>query len=329
MFIPRHKISVRLALLAVLFLVLAISSCKKYEFTPITSWQRLGDFPGPARASATSFVFQDKAFICLGRTGTNGNFLNDLWEYDSKTDRWTKKTDFPGAPRVKAIGATIGNKAYVGLGAIATQKGNQFSDFWEYDIASDSWKQLASFPGPATNDLFCVAIDSFIYTTEGYTASQFNSDTYRYDPKTDTWTELKNCPVKRTGTAGFAIGENLYVGMGYDTEKYKDFYCYHTQTDSWNRVADLPKVRVLSKGISIGNEGYILLGRYWNGSLNGGKLLADVLKYDPALNTWSRCGDFPGGGRQNMVAFVINGKGYIVGGEDDYERKSDVWTFQP
>jgi hypothetical protein len=30
-----------------------------------------------------------------------------------------------------------------------------------------------------------------------------------------------------------------------------------------------------------------------------------------------------------MVAFTINGKGYIVGGEDDVERMSDVWMFEP
>jgi len=313
----------------ILLLIILLNACIDNKFTPITSWEQLNDFPGTERASATSFVYMDKAYVCLGRSGSKVDFLKDLWEYDSKTDLWTRKTDFPGDARVKAIGATIGDKAYVGLGAVSIGEGNQFSDFWEYDIINDTWKQEASFPGKATNDLFSVVIDDCIYTTEGYTDSQFKPDTYKYNPKTNEWTRLKDCPVKRTGTAGFAIGKNLYVGTGYDIERYKDFYCYHTETDTWSRVADLPKVRVLSKGIFINGQGYILLGRYWNGSLNGGKLLSDVVKYDPLTNKWSNCGDFPGGGRQNMVAFTLNGKGYIVGGEDDLERKSDVWTFQP
>jgi N-acetylneuraminic acid mutarotase len=308
---------------------LLLGACQKFESTPIADWEQLNDFPGEARASATSFTYQDKAFVCLGRSGSKYNFLKDLWEYDSQTDQWTRKTDFPGAARVKAIGATIGDKAYVGLGAIAPYAGNQFYDFWEYDIKNDSWKQVAPFPGKASNDLFCAVIDDCIYTTEGYTDTQFKPDTYKYDPKTNLWTRLKDCPVKRTGTAGFAIGKNLYVGTGYDIERYKDFYCYHTETDTWSRVADLPKVRVLSKGISINGQGYIMFGRYWHGSLNGGKLLSDVVKYDPLTNKWSNCGDFPGGARQNVVAFTINGKGYVVGGEDDSERKSDVWMFQP
>jgi len=306
-----------------------MASCTKYELVPISNWEQLNDFPGESRASATSFVYQDKAFICLGRTGSNGDFLNDLWEYDSNTDLWSRKSDFPGTARVKAIGATIGNKAYVGLGAIAAYEENQFSDFWEYDIMHDTWKQLALFPGEAKNDLFCAVIDSCIYTTEGFSANTFSSDTWKYEPKTNQWTQLTSCPVKRTNVAGFTIGKDLYVGSGFKIWNYKDFYCYHTETDTWSRIADLPEARILAKGLSINGQGYIMLGRYWNGSLNGGKLLSDVLKYDPLTNKWTQCGDFPGGGRQNMVVFSIGGKGYIVGGEDDFERKSDVWMFKP
>ncbi len=320
----------RMKHLFILLLIILLGACaKKYDITPIGNWKQMNDFPGTARASATSFVYRDRAFIGLGRSDPNGGFLNDLWQYNSQTDLWTRKTDFPGTARVKAIGAVIGDKAYVGLGAVASLQGGQFSDFWEYDIINDTWKQLASFPGEAKNDLFCAVIDSCIYTTEGFTFDMFNSDTYKYDPKTNEWTKLTNCPVKRSGVAGFAIGKNLYVGSGYRGGNFKDFYCYRTETNAWSRVADLPEKRILSKGVSINGLGYIMLGRYWNGSLNGGRLLSDVVKYDPLTNTWFRCGDFPGGARQNMVVFAINGKGYVVGGEDDFDRKSDVWEFQP
>lgn len=312
-----------------LLLILLLTACEDIELTPISNWKQLNDFPGEARASATSFVYQDMAFIGLGRSSAREGFLKDFWQYDSQTDRWTRKADFPGAARVKAIGAVIGDKAYVGLGAIAAYEGNQFSDFWEYDIIRDTWKQMASFPGLAKNDLFCAVVDNCIYTTEGFTDTQFNSDTYKYNPQTNEWIQLTNCPVKRTGVAGFAIDRKIYVGSGYKLANCKDFYCYNTGTDFWNRIADLPEGRVLSKGISINGQGYVMMGRYWNGSLNGGRLLSDIVKYDPLANKWTRCGDFPGGGRQNMVVFCINEKGYVATGEDDRERKSDVWMFQP
>jgi len=318
----------------IVLIIVVFVGCKKVETGPVGNWKRLNDFPGVARASATSFASGDQAFICLGRSDSGfdlskSDFLKDLWAYDSKTDEWTRKADFPGAARIKAIGAAIGGKAYVGLGAIGAYQGNQFNDFWEYDIGQDTWRPLASFPGEAKNDLFCTVIDSCLYTTEGFTYNTFASDTYKYDPRTNEWTRLADCPVKRTNVAGFEIGKNLYVGSGYKIGNYKDFYCYHTETNQWNRIADIPEGRILSKGMALNGYGYIMLGRYWNGSLNGGRLLSDVLRYDPSVNQWSRCGDFSGGARQNMVIFALNGKGYVVGGEDERERKSDVWEFQP
>jgi len=313
-----------------LFLPLIFLACHdEIDLVPISSWTRLNNFPGLARASATSFVMGEKAYICMGRSGTRGGFLKDVWEYDSRADSWTRKSDFPGKARVKAIGGVVGDKAYVGLGAVAPYEGNQFNDFWEYDISGDSWTQMASFPGEGKNDLFCAVVDSCIYTTEGYTTVSFVPDTYKYNTKTNVWSKLTDCPVYQGSTAGFSIGHSFYVGTGFRGQNYKNFYCYQTETDTWSRTADLPEARILSKGIAINGEGYIMLGRYWNGALNGGRLLSDIVKFNPENNNWTRCGNFPGGARQNMVVFTINGKGYILTGEDDKERKSDVWMFQP
>jgi N-acetylneuraminic acid mutarotase len=306
-------------------------SCSKdYPLEPITNWTHLSDFPGTPRASATGFVSGDKAYVCLGRSGSYSGFLKDLWEYDSSSNTWAQKSDFPGAARVKAVGAVIGNKAYVGMGSIGPYEGSsQFSDFWEYDIQTDRWTQKASFPGKGTNDLFCAVVDSCLYTTEGYTGTERVKDTYRYDPRTDVWIKMADCPIYHSGTAGFGIGSCFYVGTGFRGRNYKDFYCFQTLTGSWSRVADLPEGRILSSGMAINGKGYILLGRYWAGSLNGGRLLDDIVEYDPAGNSWIKRGNFPGGARQNAVVWSINGKGYILTGEDDSACKSDVWMFEP
>ncbi len=313
----------------ILFTFICIACTDHIDVSPISSWNRLNNFPGIARASATSFVYGNKGYVCLGRSGARLDFLKDMWEYNIITDSWKQLSDFPGHARVKAIAGVIGNKAYIGLGCISPFDGNQFNDLWEYDLQNDSWKQMASFPGVAKSDLFCVVIDSCIYTTLGFASTTFNSDTYKYNPKSNIWSKLKDFPVIRSSSAGFSIGNEIFVGTGFDTRNNKDFYCYNTATDSWKKVADVPEARILSKGVSINGKGYIMLGRFWGGNLDGGKLLDDIIQYDPILNKWMCCGDFPGGGRQNMVVFAINGKGYIIGGEDDVERKNDVWMFEP
>ncbi|MBI4726765.1 hypothetical protein HY768_06025 [candidate division TA06 bacterium] len=50
-------------------------------------------------------------------TGKRGNYLTDLWEYDTTSDTWTRKADFPGTPRDRAVGFSIGTKGYIGTGA--------------------------------------------------------------------------------------------------------------------------------------------------------------------------------------------------------------------
>lgn len=311
-------------------LLMGLYSCEKYASDPIEDWTPLNDFPGQGRASASGFVVGDKAYICLGRSGWNGGFLKDLWEYDSQTDQWTRRADFPGVARVKAVAGAVGTKAYVGMGSIgAYSASNQFSDFWEYDTQTDAWTQKASFPGRGMNDLFSVVIDSCLYTCMGYTGEARLYDTYKYDPKTDEWTKLPDCPVNYNNPAGFAIGSDFYIGSGFDALDHKDFYRFQTKTKRWSRVASLPGKRILSNGLTIHDKGYILLGRRWDGDLNGGGLLSDILEYDPMQDSWTKRGNFPGGGRQNAVVFSIGEKGYVVMGENDDERKQDVWMFKP
>lgn len=314
----------------VVYLIQILSACTaEPEFTPISSWSQLSNFPGPPRASASSFVSGSKAYICLGRKELRSGFLKDLWEYNSETDHWTRKTDFPGKGRVKAIAGVIGDKAYIGLGCVSAYSGNQFSDLWEYDLLTDTWKEMAPFPGVAKTDLSFAVIDSCIYTTNGFAETSFNSESYQFNPRTNAWKKMKNSPLVRSSMAWFAINNTFYMGSGYEGGGHKDFYAYQMQTDQWKRVADLPQARVLSQGLTVNGKGYVLLGRYWDGALNGGKLLKSIVEYDPQLNKWTSRGDFPGGARQNALVFSINGKGYVMAGEDEQVCKSDVWMFQP
>lgn len=318
-----------------ILLLTGLCSCKdEYPTEPISDWTQLSKFPGTARASATCFVVGEKAYVCLGRSGPRADFLTDLWEFDSRQTNpdsgWTKKRNFPGAGRVKAVAGVIGKKAYVGMGTIgAYSLSNQFDDFWEYDTETDTWTQKASFPGEARNDLFCEVVNDTLYTTMGFTGIRRSFETWKYDPTTNAWTPLPKSPYEASNVAGFSIGNSFYVGSGFRGCNLDFFYRYNPGNKQWVKRADLPNARMLSNGMTIKNKGYILLGRYWNGALNGGRLLSDIVEYDPVSDTWTKRGDFKGGARQNAVVFSIGDKGYVMMGEDDAERKSDVWMFRP
>jgi len=95
-------------------------------------WTKKGNFPGPSRTAACSFIIGDKAFVGMG-SGTNDE-LSDIWRYDFLADSWTKVADIPGK-RSAAAGFTINGKAYIGYGTEYTHGYSQLVDFYEFDPA--------------------------------------------------------------------------------------------------------------------------------------------------------------------------------------------------
>jgi N-acetylneuraminic acid mutarotase len=319
----------RLWSLLVLLSALLVA-CTGVEEVPLTDWVHHTDFPGMSRASATTFVIGTDAYLCCGRTGSAHETLNEVWKYDSQADQWTQQDTFPGKPRVKAVGVTIDGKGYVGMGSTGYPYSNSvFNDFYQYDPQTSKWTRMADFPGSAANDLAYAVVNGRLYTAIGYNGINKSHQTYCYDPQTNTWTRLAGVPHAYSVPAFFALGANFYVCSGFQGRNIRNVMRYNPQKNKWFESADLPSGRTFSNGLEIGGKGYVMLGRYWNGAQNGGRLLSDIVEYDPAENAWVSRGDFPGGARQNAMVFQIQGRGYVVMGENDSERLSDVWSFKP
>lgn len=316
-------------ILLVLLTVLAIA-CTTDEVVPITDWVQHADFPGTPRATASVFVIGDDAYLCCGRTLWNDGSLNEVWKFDSQHDTWSQLDSFPGKRRVKAVAVTINGKGYVGMGCNGkAYPENVLRDFYEFDPATGKWTQKASFPTYATNDLAYAVINGRLYTTMGFDGTSASLQTHVYDPQTDTWTRLKDGEHAYLLTTSFGIGNDLYVGGGYQGRNIRYVFRYNTVSDKWLQAASLPQGRVLSNGLALAGKGYVLLGRYWAGNENGGRLLSDIVEYDPGQNAWIDRGDFPGGARQNAMVFAIGDKGYVIMGENYTQRLSDVWSFKP
>lgn len=211
----------------------------------------------------------------------------------------------------------------------AYESTNLFKDWWEYDPSTNQWTQKASLPDSASNDLSYTVINGQLFTTSGFDGQAYSTNTFCYDPVSDTWTKLAKAPCCYMSKASFSIDDYFYVGSGFRGYNVPLFYRYNTTNDTWKRIANVPKGRILSNGMALAGKGYVLLGRFWNGEQNNGRLLSDVVEYDPSTNEWTPRGDFAGGARQNAVTFVIDSVGYVLLGETNTERKRDVWSFIP
>ena len=129
----------------------------------------------------------------------------------------------------------------------------------------------------------------------------------------------------RTEAVSFTIGNNVYVGGGYDgNDRLVDFWVFDQPTGTWFRKADFPGTpRNSAVAFSINGKGYVGTGY----DANDNKL-KDFWEYDPATDVWTRKADFAGTARYNAVGFSINEKGYIATGYDGNYLK-DMWEYSP
>jgi N-acetylneuraminic acid mutarotase len=160
------------------------------------------------------------------------------------------------------------------------------------------------------------------------------------------WKQLGDFPeLGRVRAYGFTIGKKGYmlggnVGSGFNVVHVNDFWEYDPPTDKWTRKADYPgQGAEYVRGFSINGKGYAGTGFGKRVATPGNDVPQnkDFYEYDPAKDKWTRKADFPGVERENVIAFEINGAGYMgLGTDNDYAKNykdfykynaaTDKWT---
>ena len=265
---------------------------------PITAfipdgWKALEPFAGGVRNAAVAVNIGDKIYVGLGYSSTSGNsqVSNDWYEYDPATDKWTSKSNFPGASRANAVAFVINGKAYVGLGTNydRVSKSDLYTDFYEYNPATNLWVKKADFSGTPRDQSVCFAIGEKGYLGTGnIDAFQANNtkEFYEYNATKDVWTKKADfLGSARCRSFGFSMNGKGYIGGGEDNDitKQSDFYEYDADTDKWLKKASLPSATARARGFSFNNLGYAVGGLVQNQNAN----LNDIYKYNPTDNTWA------------------------------------------
>ena len=196
-----------------------------WEYDPQTkSWTSLKSLPSTPRYHPAFVAKDGKIYVGLGSSG-NGNNLNDWWEYDIAADTWARKANFPGDQRHHPYYFVANNEIFVGLGHGVDFSGSVpqsriYDDWYKYDPSTDTWTQMGDFPGYAR-----VAGAHFAYNGKGYIlggqnqshATPVNNEVWSYNPLSDNWTQLPDCPSGgRWAPGSFLVGGNAYFAFGED-----------------------------------------------------------------------------------------------------------------
>jgi len=223
-----------------------------WEYDPASDvWTAKANFLGGQRAGVSSFVVADRLFVGFGSTGTNRT--NDFYEYLPATDMWMTKASVPGSGFSYAPGFVVGTTCYVGpeLGTNAV---------YAYDTDSDSWTQVADFPGSERSGHAAFALDDAGFLGGGRVpGGSALSDWWSYDPALDSWSEIASMLYVTDESSACVVNGSGYVlnaGSGNG-----NLYRYDTTAGTWIFESAFPSNGVMKGSLfSIGDKGYLIFG---------------------------------------------------------------------
>ncbi|MCA1587329.1 MAG: hypothetical protein LC744_01205 [Chloroflexi bacterium] len=128
-----------------------------------------------------------------------------------------------------------------------------FGDFWAYDLATDTWEELAAPTGPAPRfgheGVWVEGTGLVTFAGQAGPTAFFN-DLWAYDPSTASWRELPSSgavPVARYGTcAGIGPDGRLWISHGFTAEnsRFADTVAYDFASGVWTVESPDPPVPV-------------------------------------------------------------------------------------
>ena len=294
------------------------------------SWLKKNDFGGLKRERAVAFSIGDFGYVGTG-VDTVEIVHNDFWKYDPVLDVWTQIANLPGSARRDAVAFEIGGKGYVGTGIDNDESalGLKLNDFWEYNPLTNSWLQVANYPGGGGAGMYfstAFTVDSKGYVCGGKSGPSFySSEMWEYKPSINQWTQRASFPGGvRYQLASFSIGYYGYVGLGASEDVYKkDFWKYNAGTNQWTQITDLPaSERGACCTFTISERGFVCMG-------SDGGILDDLWEYNPNTNDWVSKAPYGGSERKNAIAFVVNGKAYVGTGKGYSGKKDGMEEYTP
>ena len=114
----------------------------------------------------------------------------------------------------------------------------------------------------------------------------------------------------------FDLDGYAYVGFGHGVGIFKDFYRYDPDTETWEEMNDFPgEARVAGTQFSHDGFGYVLSG---DGDDHDYMETGEFWQYNPANDSWSQLPSHPGLSRWAPGSFVIDGKAYLVQGQERF-----------
>jgi len=259
-----------------------------------------------------------------------------VYEYDPASNQWAKKRPMRLASHHVAF-TTLNNKIYAFGGFTYPDSGppgwNAVNNAWEYDPATDEWKELAPMPTKRGAASAGVA-NGKIYVTGGanslpgvnengiHPARPHNvvATVEEYDPAANSWKTVRPLLLARNHHAAVGVGDKIYViggrvGAAFISSASNNvdlLEMYDPATDLWTPRTRMPTARS-AIGAGVYNNQILVAG----GEGQDQRFLAAfkaVEAYDPVLNRWQVLPSMPHP-RHGLAVGAVGNRLYTVSGD--------------
>ena len=199
------------------------------------------------------------------------------------------------------------------------------NECWSFNTASNTWDEIAPYPGEPRNKTIAFHYENIIYFGFGASGGVNDSLLYSFNPATNSWTEIPGAPsgIGYWSASCFMIGSKAYIIT--NDNNVVSFDCF---SGTWEQKQDFPgPARSQAIAFSINGSGYFGLG--YPGVP---PFLNDFWKYNPSEDTWTQiAGGFPGIPRYAAAGVATSNYGYIICGESQEAPvfNNDFWQFDP
>lgn len=196
-------------------------------------------------------------------------------------------------------------------------RGGARTDFWRYNIASNSWNSMAAAPGTVSRGAALATNGIHIYALRGNT-----TDFWRYDPGTNGWAVMASAPAAvGAGAALVHVNGALYAFRGGNNNT---FWKYTVATNTWSVLAATPAAGNVEWGGALTTDGtniYALKGNNSN----------VFWRYTIATDSWSALANVPanisnGGSLSFDGSFIYALRGGSFNNFYRYSIGSNAWS---
>ncbi|MCX7607486.1 MAG: hypothetical protein N2170_09545 [Bacteroidia bacterium] len=203
--------------------------------------------------------------------------------------------------------------------------GGPFALSYRYNPITDTWTSIAPLPSPR-HGAVGVSDGQYGYVLGGWSGNSNTTTLFRYDPSTNSWTSLTSYPTRIWIPFLTYQNNSLYAGLGRSFSCENSFYRYDISSNSWSS---------LNAHIRSGYDGWavsipdliIVTGEHPN--CNPNDCSDQFYRYNFSSNTWSPISPFLGGGRNNLIGGVVEGRYFTGMGAACSVPVVDWWMYCP